>query len=333
MRELAKYIEDTIGVEIKTAPVPKNQLGNIPLYISASYKLYRAELMGHKLILAEPVMPDDLSILQTQKNFHLLKEYTGHPVVLVVLALQAYNRKRLVESKVNFIVPGKQLYLPELLMDMRETFPRVKSKKRKLIPTAQFLLIYHILHRDKSQDIEQYPFKDLAKKMGYTAMAISKAVDNLDNNGLIRVEGSKEKNIHFNMDRKELWDLIMSKDLWIDPVIKRMYVEDLPKNVFLKCNESALPAYSEMNPSRQLYYAIEKTAFYALQRNNELTNLNDYGGRYCLEVWKYNPVILVDELNANNTVVDPLSLYLSLKEIHDERIEMALEQIIKEFIW
>jgi len=32
-------------------------------------------------------------------------------------------------------------------------------------------------------------------------------------------------------------------------------------------------------------------------------------------------------------VVDPLSLYLSLKEGRDERVEMALEQIIKKFIW
>ena len=32
-------------------------------------------------------------------------------------------------------------------------------------------------------------------------------------------------------------------------------------------------------------------------------------------------------------VVDPLSLYLSLKDSTDERIEMALEKIIKDYIW
>jgi hypothetical protein len=31
--------------------------------------------------------------------------------------------------------------------------------------------------------------------------------------------------------------------------------------------------------------------------------------------------------------VDPLSLYLSLKDNPDERIEMALEQIINKYIW
>jgi hypothetical protein len=32
-------------------------------------------------------------------------------------------------------------------------------------------------------------------------------------------------------------------------------------------------------------------------------------------------------------VVDPLSLYLSVKDSRDERIEMALDQILKKYIW
>jgi len=34
-----------------------------------------------------------------------------------------------------------------------------------------------------------------------------------------------------------------------------------------------------------------------------------------------------------NPVVDPLSLYLSFKNSYDERVEMALEQIIEKYIW
>jgi hypothetical protein len=41
----------------------------------------------------------------------------------------------------------------------------------------------------------------------------------------------------------------------------------------------------------------------------------------------------VDELPNDMAVVDPLSLYLSVKESRDERIEMALEQILEKFIW
>ncbi len=70
-----------------------------------------------------------------------------------------------------------------------------------------------------------------------------------------------------------------------------------------------------------------------MQKNNTLVKANKYEGQYCLEIWKYNPQTLLGELSNHKDVVDPLSLYLSLKESQDERIEMALEQIKKQFIW
>jgi hypothetical protein len=115
--------------------------------------------------------------------------------------------------------------------------------------------------------------------------------------------------------------------------VKRIFVDKRPNQAVLKCNVSALPEYTDMNPSRQEYYSIEKTSFYALQRNNELQDANEYDGRYCLELWKYNPLKLVGEMQTNENVVDPLSLYLSLKDEQDERVEMALTQIIEKYIW
>jgi hypothetical protein len=116
-------------------------------------------------------------------------------------------------------------------------------------------------------------------------------------------------------------------------VFKRIYVDEMPEGMhLLKANESALPEYSDMNPSQQKYYAIEKGKFYDLQKNGQLKNPNEYEGKYALEVWKYNPEPLAHILNNNMNVVDPLSLYLSLKDSRDERVEMALEQIIEKQI-
>jgi len=49
-------------------------------------------------------------------------------------------------------------------------------------------------------------------------------------------------------------------------------------------------------------------------------------------VWKYNPELLIGELLSSASVVDPLSLYLSVQDKKDERIEMALEQILEIYI-
>ena len=47
-----------------------------------------------------------------------------------------------------------------------------------------------------------------------------------------------------------------------------------------------------------------------------------------IEVWSYEPKILGD-----NEKVDTLSLYLSLRDSPDERIQQQLETLIREFPW
>ena len=202
------------------------------------------------------------------------------------------------------------------------------------MPSSQFLFLYHIIHRNNNWKIEEHSFKEIAKKLDYTPMAVSYAVDDLKNHDLIEVFGEKEKFIKFNLERSELWCTAQQQNILESPVLKTVFVDELPSNVFmLKANASALPEYTSINPSKQQYYAIEKSAFYFLQKNNGLLNANDREGKFAIEVWKYNPVTLLDEFPVDNAVVDPLSLYLSLKDSTDERVEMGLEQIIEKIIW
>ena len=293
-------------------------------------------IFNMEIILAELKNEDKLSIQQTEKQVQQIKNLLNLKVVVVLENIQAYNRKRLIEKGINFIVPGKQLYMPDMLIDLRESFvhPKTKQKNETLLPSAQFILIYHIIHRNQQWKLEEHPFKEIAHKLAYTPMAITNAIDNLKYHELIEVEGEKEKFIRFRYDRHELWNIAHQQNLLVNPVIKTVYVDEKPESLFLlQSNTSALPEYTDLNPSRQEYFAIGKTVFYSLQKSNALVNVNENEGRYALEVWKYNPLTLVDELPNDRAVVDPLSLYLSVKESRDERIEMALERILEKFIW
>jgi hypothetical protein len=48
----------------------------------------------------------------------------------------------------------------------------------------------------------------------------------------------------------------------------------------------------------------------------------------CLESWSYDPRIL-----SRAEIVDTLSLYLSLRDSADERVQQQLENLIREFPW
>jgi hypothetical protein len=325
-----------MGIQPTATPLAKSYLERLPIYIHETFKLYSINLFNTGIILAELKNEDELSIQQTEKQVQQIKNLLNVKVVVVLENIQAYNRKRLIEKGINFIVPGKQLYMPDMLIDLRESFvhPKVKQKNETLLPSAQFILIYHIIHRNQQWKLEEHPFKEIAQKLAYTPMAITNAIDNLKYHELIEVEGEKEKFIRFRYDRHKLWNIAHQQNILVNPVIKTVYVDEKPESLFLlQSNASALPEYTDLNPSRQEYFAIEKTVFYGLQKSNALVNMNEYEGRYALEVWKYNPLTLVDELPNDMAVVDPLSLYLSVKESRDERIEMALEQILEKFIW
>lgn len=336
MKQAIHYINQTLGTNATSLPIQKDGLGKLPMFINEAYKLYYSVLFNRELLLVELRNNDDFSILQLEKHCQLLKSTFNKKIVIVIPALAAYNRKRLIEKGINFIVPDKQLFLPDLLIDLRESYtnPRAKQKSEKLLPSAQFLAIYQIIHRYNNWKIEEHSFKEIAIKLNYTPMAITNAIDNLKYHEIVDVAGDKEKYVKFRLERHELWGDLLHNNLLVNPVLKTVFVDELPEGTYmLHSNASALPEYTSLNPSKQQYYAIEKTVFYGLQKSNALLNANDYEGRFALEVWKYNPYTLIEEMDNDAAVVDPLSLYLSLKDSQDERVEMALEQIIEKFIW
>lgn len=334
--ETLTYIEETLGLQPSIYPLEKKQLDRLPLYIHETFKLYRSTIFTTEIILAELKNDDEFSIQQIQKQVQQIRNLLNQKVVIVLENIQAFHRKRLIEKGISFIVHGKQLYLPELLIDLRESYvhPKTKQNNETLLPSAQLLLFYQIIHRNQKWKLEEHSFKEIAQKLGYTSMAITNAVENLKFHKLIYVEGEKEKFIRFRYERKELWNTAYRQSILVNPVIKTVYVDEMPKNHgLLQSNASALSEYSDLNPSSQEYFAIEKTEFYGLQKSNALLNLNEYEGRCALEVWKYNPLTLVDELPNARAVVDPLSLFLSIKNNIDERVEIAGKQILEEFIW
>lgn len=331
MKEAVKYINDIIGLNVTEKENLNFSVSSLPTYITQSYKLSAINVMDRDIVLAEQINEENYTVLQTYKQLEQIKKCAGTIVVLVLKKLQSYTRKRLIEKRINFIVPNKQLYLPEMLIFLNESFKNAEiTNKNKLLPSSQYLLIFHLIGT-YSHHLEELSFKEIAQLLDYTPMAITNAVNELKEQDLIEVTGEKEKYINFKLGKKDLWKLVLMKDLFETPVLKTVFIDELPEfRPMLKSNLSALSEYTTLNPSRQQYYAVDKKDFYRLQRDNKLKNENSREGEYAIEVWKYKPEMMV---YGRYSAVDPLSLYLSLKGSSDERIQMALEQLIQDIIW
>ena len=78
-----------------------------------------------------------------------------------------------------------------------------------------------------------------------------------------------------------------------------------------------------LNRERNGSYAVSKEEFRRLQFRTD----KEYGENR-IEIWRYNPKLLQD-----NGIVDKLSLFLSMKDIGDERIQIELENMINNMQW
>lgn len=332
--QVIKYIKEVVGFEILIYQLNAAIKGELPLYLRDEYQWYEVILENRQCLFAVINHENHAGISQLEKHFQKVKEITEMPVVAVFDYLEAYNRKRLIEKKIAFVVPNKQLYIPEFIIDLREYSIAVKTKKSVLSPMAQQLLLLYILDKHNKLKIEQLTFKTLAVLLNTNPMGITRAVESLKSQGLIEITGDKEKTIRFIADKGKLWVIAKEQRIFINPVMKRVYVDEIPQNInLLHTHDNALTKYTDINPARQKYYAIEKSMFQALKKTKALVNENNTEGKYCLEVWKYNPLIIKKLLFENTQAVDPLSLVLCYNDTHDERVEMAMEQIENEYLW
>lgn len=328
--QLREYLHKTVGVQPSLFQISQEEQEKLPFYVKETYWLYFGDFFfGNEFTLLLPKDETIPTVGQLKKNTETVEDILQRRTVFVHDTIPSYIRNRLIQKQINFIVPGKQMYMPNIRIDLNEKEYARPKKTVALIPSAQFIVLYQILKRNDT--LEKYSFKELAEKFSYSAMAITKAVKNLIAHELCEIEGNKEKHLHFNHDITELWHKALP--LMASPVLKQVFIEKYPEGELLfPANTSALPEYTDMNPSQQEYFAIEKNQYYKLKKENKLQGLNEFEGRYCLEIWKYDPNLLMQDI-AEEAVVDPLSLYLSFTDNKDERIDMALDQIIKKYIW
>src|SRR5205814_6357006 len=127
----------------------------------------------------------------------------GEHVVLVLHPIPSYVRNRLVQHGVPFIVPGTQMFLPMLMIDLREYYPKSKTHLQNSLSTVpQVVVLYHLLR----QPLNGISLREISKRLGYSAMALSRAQGELQAKGLCTVTRSgRTFFLEFKDTRAHLW--------------------------------------------------------------------------------------------------------------------------------
>ncbi|MEY3447384.1 MAG: hypothetical protein RIR45_2139 [Pseudomonadota bacterium] len=319
------YLHETLGVPTSGCTAWAGQSG-LPYFLQDAFDFRELKLLEHTVLLALDRNPDKLPLGDLRAKLDKVRAVAKQPTVYVTTALASYERKRLIGQKVPFIVPGNQLYLPDLGLDLREYFrKRTTSTQTPLSPSAQAMLITALL---RPQWVPEWHPAELAATLGYTPMTLSRAVRELSAAGLATVhKAGRTQYLTMAFSPQETWE--RAAPLLRSPVQRTVWTSaqahtGLPLRL---AGLSALARQSMLAEPRQPVHAIGRTAWQALKPTiDELPQATP--GAQELQLWTYSPA-----LQPDTVTVDPLSLILSLRDNPDERVQSALDALKEQLPW
>jgi len=317
---LADFLEGPVRLE-------KVESVNLPLFLRERYSLWKAVLFDKSWLLA--IEADDWNMgtpREYRQQLRILADNAKGPVVLVLGATTSTLRNRLILLNVPFIVPGTQVFLPMAFINLKERYsPYGEPSTKRLTPTAQLLVLYQIL----IGQLHDLSSKQIAAKLGCSSMMITKARKELESRDICNVKRiGKEARILFPADTKTLWKKVLPS--LASPVGKKHWVQwDQPLAGVQYAGMTALSQRSLIADDEMLTFALKRQVFTDMVKRGQIRVWPDqHGAQARIECWSYDPSLLSD-----GPLVDPLSLYLSLRYDHDERVQGELATMMKELQW
>lgn len=323
--DVQAYLYEALGANVQIRPW--SDVRKLPYFLQDAFDLNEVELHDREFLLASARQGriPALSALRTQ--LEKVAQVAGRPVVFAASTLASYERKRLVQQKVPFVVPGNQLYLPDLGIDFREYFRQRPPAVTAFSPATQAMLIAALLRKDRQGEWQP---AEVVAELGYTAMTLSRAIRELTAADLITIrQEGRARWLQVKHPPARAWE--HAKPFLRSPVKRSAWVGNgagarLPQPPL--AGLSALAFYSMLAEPPRPIYAVSTAQWKAAQQAGVATLPESQPDACQWQVWSYAPNLL-----TQSKAVDPLSLTLSLEDDPNERVQQALDDLRGHFPW
>lgn len=310
-----QFLKDTLDIDVRISG--NADTSKLPYLITDRYRIRECQLESFDVLIVSP-KDDVLESMPTLKvQLGLIALVLQKPTVLLARGLTSRQRKKLIENRQAFIVPNTQIYLPFLGVLLQERFARPQQKIEKLGGLGQMVLLYCI-----ENHLSGFSISDIANRLGYTKMSISRVARELEQLELVTTEkAGRNKRITFTAQGKELFQ--KAEPFLINPVRKKVYI---PEEKAIGLPMAGLTALSEMTLINDIgLITVASNSLKDFDGIYTEDNTNDTG-MVLLEIWKYNPSVL-----AQDGYVDTLSLLLSFKDDTDARTQGQVGVLMERF--
>lgn len=298
--------------------------GKLSLYMESVYELYVVKALGTKFLLARP--KEERTVQQFKKHCSKLQEISEMDVAFAVYSLTPYKKKRMMEERIGFVCADQQMYLPFMGIHLKKQRKEeeIQIPDRQFTPSMQMIFLY-ILYSGRPAITQA----EISEKLHLSSMTCSRALDKMAAWDLLDYSiGGKtgRKKVYQYRSKKEYYQT--GKEYLINPVSKSFYVSMIPEGVHLYKNGlSALSDKSVLGDGSHLVMAVAPQEEFVFEGVRVPLETGIEEGFTEIQVMKYDVGLLTDDQCA-----DRLTVIHSILE-RDERIEMAIEEMMEDFDW
>lgn len=306
------------GKALSLSPFEDSVLKRIPIDTKLKFRFYRATFNDKAFCLLSAKKEENHASMDCSRLANRLESILRLPIVFLFDNLQFVERNRFVERGVYFIVSNKFAFLPFLIINTRDSN---RQKSEELSAVAQYILLYHL----QIDCLNGCSMTDIETKTPFSYVTISRAFKSMEDLQLCRIEmdESRVKHIHFDGGKKDVWERALP--FLKSPIKKKIYCDGVTtKQQLTYGGISAMAHYTALNPDEMDTYAVSSKEYKDLLGVDAFVNVNDVEGDICIEIWNYPPLY--------KDYADQLSLYLTLRDDRDPRIEKELESMISK-LW
>ena len=319
------YLDKTLALQTQMTPWADTKV--LPFLLRERYDFFTIFLLNTKRLLMVAKEKTEETPAVIRKHTEMVKQHWDGELIYVPQVITPLNRTRLIEQKVSFIVPGRQLYLPDLGVALSEHFKKFAMTPIKAYsPATQFILM-DVFNNGFGEALNG---TTLAKKFNFSPMTSTRVFNELEETGLAAIQTrGRERRLEFNLSKRELWE--KAKTFFRDPIrmTQKNYERDLDSRGYMVAGLTALSRYSNLAEPEEKTYATDMNPDLRVKTRKEFLYPDwDPEQKACVEVWSYDP-----KRFAKEGIVDPFSLYLTLRWDQDERIEGALEEMMEKVEW
>ena len=322
VKNLETYLRETLHTPIRLERW--SEATTLPAYLTGQYDFFDVTIGNVRVLFLQSA---DEPVPSVAKKHELaLQQYWTGPVAFAFGRITPRTRQRMVSEGLSFVVPDNQIYLPALGVNLRERYQARLQTTDRLRPSAQVLFLHLLANRSPASSTPS----GLARRLGYTAMAMGQALNQLEDAKLVHVhKEGRERLFELAGQPADLWH--QAQPLLASPISRRRYLVGVAPSARrgLAAGLGALATYSALADPTVAVVALDRVTAKSLLDASGVQELPTAAEADLeVEVWTYRPSLL-----SEGPTVDRLSLYLSLRDDTDERVQSALDEMMRGVTW